>query len=239
MYLTSILGKLNYPASRTEQANGWMSMILQRIDGIGVGATGPFNFAGTGTSSSNDASITDYSIKPATGLDVSSFTTNLMPLRMKGFMKAFGSAPEDFDAQTIMDLSNTNAFLNVGWGGVGRLESEVFTNAGNLSSGLTLSGSAMSSYGYFHRVNRGGDITDFVNDYPGQNPVVQADGASTDKFIIDQAGTITVYTTYSNFVTALNTATAAGAKIIHLYGWGKFSDTSLTFSAQRILIVVR
>jgi hypothetical protein len=237
MDITAILGELNYPASSTEQSEGWLSMSLEAIDGIRIlnTATDPFDFTGTGTNSTNDASILDYVINPETGLDTSTLTTNHMPLRMKGFMAPFGSAPEDFDAQTIINLSDAKAFLNVGWGGAGRLESDVFTSI-STTAGLVLNGSTMSSVGVFHRVNRENDITDFVLNYPGTNPIVQADGASTDKFCIDQAGTLTIYDTYAGFINALNTACTAGAKIRHLYGWGTFSDGSETFSGYYLQI---
>jgi len=235
MYLTSILGLLNYPASASEQANGWLSMTLQRIDGITiVNATTPFNFAGTGTSSQYDASITDYSIKPAQGLDTSSLTTNGMPLRMIGFVNSFGSAPEDFDAQTIVNLSNARAFLNVGWGSNGQSEGSVFS--ATTSTSVTLSDSTMASVGYFHRVNRGGDITDFVTS--DISPVVQADGLSTDRFVIYQGGTFTVYSTWTGFINALNSACTSGALIQHLYGWGTYSDSTTTFSASFLLMVI-
>ncbi len=238
MYITTILGKLNYPASSTEQSSGWLSMSLQRIDGIKiVDATTPFNFAGTGTNSSNDATILDYAIEPAAGLDTSALITNHMPLRMKGFMAPFGAAPEDFDAQTIMNLSDAKAFLNVGWG-AGRLESVVFTSTPTTSTGLILNGSTIGNVGKLHRVNRGNDITDFVLDYPGIDPIVQADGASTDKFSINQGGVSTVYDTYANFINALNTACTAGAKIKHLNGWGTFNDASVTFSASSLQVIL-
>ena len=235
--ITTILGTLNYPASSTEQSEGWLSMSLEAIDGIRIvnAATDPFTFAGTGTNSSNDATILDYVINPATGLDVSTLTTNNMPLRMKGFMAPFGSAPEDFDAQSIMNLSDAKAFLNVGWGGAGKPESDVFTSI-STTAGLVLNESTISSVGKFHRVNRENNITELNSS--STNPIVQADGASTDKFVIDQGGTLTVYTTYTDFINALNTACTAGAKIRHLYGWGTFSDGSETFSAYYLEIVL-
>ncbi len=234
--ITTILGELNYPASAIENTNGWLSMSLEKIDGIQiVNDTTPFDFAGTGTNSSNDATILDYAINPAAGLNTSTLTTNKMPLRMKGFMAPFGSAPEDFDAQSIMNLSNTKAFLNVGWGGKGEPESDAFISI-STTAGLTLNGSTMSTVGKCHRVNRENDITDFVLNYAGTNPIVQPDGASTDKFCIDQAGTLTIYDTYADFINALNTACTAGAKIQHLYGWGTFNGRSVTFSAYYLQI---
>jgi len=238
MDITAILGELNYPASAIEQTNGWLSLSLEAIDGIRIlnAATDPFSFAGTGTNSTNDATILDYVINPAVGLDTSTLTTNLMPLRMKGFMAPFGSAPEDFDAQTIINLSDdTKAFLNVGWGKVGEPESDVFTSI-STTAGLVLNESTMSSVGVFHRVNRENYITDFVLNYPGKNPIVKPDGASTDTFYIYQDKVLTPYLTYAEFINALNTACTAGAKILHLYGWGTFNDTSETFSAYYLQI---
>ena len=202
--LTTISGKLNYPASGDEYtANpGWLSISLERIEGKAVGHSrhdlsglhipdsgsnvSMFDFSGTGIDSDHDASITDYTIMPASALDVSSLTIGNMPIKMKGFMKAFGAAPEDFDAQTIIDLSETQAFLNVGWGYDGQLETDVFTEIPAATTDLVLNGATMSTAGHFHSVNRDGNITDFVEDYPGQNITVRADGDSSDKFIIVQ-----------------------------------------------------
>lgn len=244
MHITSILGKLNYPAAGADYTSnpGWLSLSVERIDGIKVvrenSIVTPFNFAGTGIDSAHDADVNDYSVKPAAGLDTSSLTINHMPLRIKGFVTAFGSAPEDYDALAIANLSDATAFLNVGWGALGRAASLVFTVAPVTTSGLTLNGVAMGMAGYFHRVNREGDITDFVSDFAGQNPVIRMSGMVTDKFIIEQGGTFTLYSTYAEFINALNTATTAGARIRHMYGWGKFNDSNITFTARRLMIVL-
>jgi hypothetical protein len=236
MLLTTIMGKLNYPTS--EQSYGWLSMSLERIDGITiVNDTTPFDFTGTGTNSSNDATIADYVIKPAAGLDVSNLTTNHMPLRMKGFVSSFRTAPEDFDAQTIVDLSHAKAFFNVEWG-AGRRENIVFTTIPTTSASLTLNWNTMSSFGYFHRVNRENDITDFVLDFPGINPIVQADGDSTDRFCIAQGGVSILYDAYADFINALNSACIAGGKIKNLYGLGTFNDSTVTFSARYIKVIL-
>jgi len=260
MNLTTISGKLNYPASGDEYtANpAWLSMSLYRIETVSVDKKGHntarfgspckvsnvslFDFTGTGIDADHDASITDYTILPASALDVSSLAANNMPIKMKGFMKPFGAAPEDFDAQTIIDLSATKAFLNVDWGSDGQLESDVFTDTPTETTEcLVLNGATMSSAGDFHSVNRGGSIIDFVKDYPGTDIAVQPDGDSTDVFVLATDGdedSRIEYTVWADFITALNTACTDGALIRRLYGRGTFNDGTLTFSAYRLVLVL-
>jgi len=260
MNLTTINGRLNYPSSGDEYiANPtWLSMTLNRIETVNVGGKGHntarfgspgkvsnvslFDFTGTGIDTDHDASITDYTILPAPALDVSSLTANNMPIKMKGFMKPFGAAPEDFDAQVIIDLSETKAFLNVDWGSGGQHEEDVFFEIPTETTGcLVLNGTAMSSFGHFHSVNRGGSIIDFVKDYPGTNITVQPDGDGADVFVLATDGdedSRTEYTTWADFITALNAVCNDGAKIRRLYGRGTFNDSTMTFSAYRLVLVL-
>jgi hypothetical protein len=245
----------------------WLSMSLDGIGGMGGGKgdhVSPLCFPGTGSSLSifdftgtetatvlnddgitlrertDDEKIADYSINPAQGLDVSSLTVNNMPIKMKGFMNSFGTALEDFDAQTIIDLSETEAFLNVEWGYDGQAESDVFTNYPP-SAELVLKAATMSSYGYFHSVSREGYKIDFVEDYPDTDIIVQSDGNGAYKFILalgSEDDSWTEYTTWADFITALNAACADGAMIRHLYGRGTFNDSTMTFSTHRLILVL-
>jgi hypothetical protein len=247
----------------------WLSLSLDGIEGMGGGKgehvsplcfppdTGSslsiFDFTGTETATvlnddgsrprerTDDEKIADYSINPQ-GLDVSSLTANNMPIKMKGFMNSFGTALEDFDAQTIIDLSETEAFLNVGWGYDGQPESAVFTNyPPTADTGLVLSALAMSSGGYFHSVSREGYKIDFVEDYPNTDIIVQSDGNGAYKFILalgSEDDSWTEYTTWADFITALNAACADGAMIRHLYGRGTFNDSTMTFSTHRLILVL-
>jgi len=61
---------------------------------------------------------------------------------------------------------------------------------------------------------------------------------STDKFILEQGDTFNKYTTYADFINALNAACDAGANIRRMLAWGVFSDSDLTFSANRIMIIL-
>ena len=164
-----------------------------------------------------------------------------MPIEMKGFMKPFGAAPEDFDAQTIIDLSNTKAFLNVGWGSEGQLEDYVFTEPPTETAPLVLNGETISSVGDFHSVTRESNVIDFVKDHPGEDITIQADEDRDSIYVITvngHEGKRTIYTAWPDFITALNSACADGALIRHLHGRGTFNDSTLTFSAYRLSVAL-
>jgi hypothetical protein len=259
MQLTTISGKLNYPPAGDEYTANptWLSLSLYSIETMSLGWMGHntarwgypggmantslFDFTGTGIDADHDASITDYTVSPAANLDVSSLTVNGMPVKMKGFMRPFGTAPADFDAQTIIDLSETKAFLNVGLGFEGQTVDNVFTESPTEAAPLILNGETISSVGFFHSVIRGGSVIDFVKDHPDEDITIQADADHDHIFVITvygHEGSRTVYTSWSEFITALNSACADGALITHLHGLGVFNDNTLTFSAYHLSVAL-
>jgi acyl CoA:acetate/3-ketoacid CoA transferase alpha subunit len=164
-----------------------------------------------------------------------------MPVKMKGFMRPFGTAPADFDAQTIIDLSETKAFLNVGFGFEGKTLDDVFTETPAATAPLILDGETIHSVGFFHSVIRGGNVIDFVKDHPGEDITIRADANRDSIFVITvygYGGARTVYTSWSEFITAFNSACADGALITHLHGLGTFNDNTLTFSAYRLSLAL-
>jgi hypothetical protein len=200
-----------------------------------------FDFTGTGIDPEHDASIPDYTVSPVTNLNVSSLRVNGMPVKMKGFMKPFGAAPADFEAQTIIDLSDTKAFLNVGWGFEGKSADDLFIESPTATAPLVLNGETISSVGFFHSVIRGGSVIDFVKDHPGEDIAIQAEADRDTIFVITvygYDGKRDVYTSCSEFITALNSACAEGALITHLHGLGLFNDNNLTFSAYRLSVAM-
>jgi hypothetical protein len=259
MQLTTISGRLNYPPEGEEySANpSWLSLSLYSIETMSLGFLGHntarwgypggmqnsslFDFTGTGIDPEHDASITDYTVSPVTNLNVSSLRVNGMPVKMKGFMKPFGAAPADFEAQTIIDLSDTKAFLNVGWGFEGKSADDLFIESPTATAPLVLNGETISSVGFFHSVIRGGSVIDFVKDHPGEDIAIQAEADRDTIFVITvygYDGKRDVYTSWSEFITALNSACAEGALITHLHGLGLFNDNNLTFSAYRLSVAM-
>ncbi len=73
---------------------------LVNIDGRDIGL---FDFRGTGVDEASDAMADYYEVDTA-GLDVTAIA-DAAPVRVRGFVTAFGTAPEDFTAQTVVDLT--------------------------------------------------------------------------------------------------------------------------------------
>ena len=95
----------------TSSASGVVTMSLQALDGRPASA---FNFAGTGTSSANDATASAYTVSVPSALTIPSLTAGF-PIAFDGFVTPFGSAPPDFTAETLVDFSTINAHLLLGW----------------------------------------------------------------------------------------------------------------------------
>ncbi len=83
------------------QYNG-LTLMLQALDGQPPSA---FNFAGTGTSTANDANPAAYTVGVPTALSITNL--NGGPARFYGFVTPFGTAkipapPPDFSAVTLV-----------------------------------------------------------------------------------------------------------------------------------------
>lgn len=77
---------------------------LVRINGRDVAQ---YDFTGTGVDAANDAQASFYEVNNGV-LDVSAIATN-DPVRVRGHVTPFGSAPADFDAVTVIKLPASNA----------------------------------------------------------------------------------------------------------------------------------
>ncbi len=93
-------------------ATGTVTLNLQSIDGLAASA---FNFAGTGTTSAQDATPGAYTVALMSGLTTSLFANS--PAQFIGFVAPFGAAPPDFNAMTSVSYANTAAQLWVSWMG--------------------------------------------------------------------------------------------------------------------------
>jgi hypothetical protein len=73
-----------------------------------------FNFAGTGTSTANDASAAAYSVAIPAALPTTSLSVGA-PVRFDGFVAPFAQAPPDFNASTLLSFAQTRALLDLKW----------------------------------------------------------------------------------------------------------------------------
>ncbi len=76
---------------------------VSRINGRDIAQ---YDFTGTGTDAANDADGNFYEVETG-ALNVSNILTDA-PVRVRGHVTPFGSAPADFEAMTVIDLSGMN-----------------------------------------------------------------------------------------------------------------------------------
>jgi len=189
-------------------------MNLARIDGRPVGL---FSFAGTGTPVANPAS---YQVNP-NGLPLGTIG-NGTPLKVRGFVQAFGAATatDDFNAITLIDTTNAPATLLVSWP---LLQAAPFNSypAGGVVVNLTNS--------LVHDVLRGGvDTTLLTTD----TPTVQAAAPTRGLFVIGVNGMVQVYTQMSSYQAALQSNLSAGRKAQGFAAiGGTYTDATKTLSA--------
>jgi hypothetical protein len=97
--------------SYTSEAAGVVTLALQSLDGRPASV---FNFAGTGTSSMQDAAAGAYTVNVPSSLTIPT-TNSGAPIRFFGFVEPFGMAPPDFAATTLVSFANTVGRLIVFW----------------------------------------------------------------------------------------------------------------------------
>jgi len=95
----------------TSTASGVVTMTLQALDGQPASA---FNFAGTGTSSANDATPGAYTVSVPAALSLPTMSAGF-PVLFDGFVAPFGAAPPDFSAVTLESFSGMNSRLGLAW----------------------------------------------------------------------------------------------------------------------------
>jgi hypothetical protein len=95
----------------TSTASGVVTMTLQALDGQPASA---FNFAGTGTSSANDATPGAYTVSVPAALSLPTMSAGF-PVLFDGFVAPFGAAPPDFSAVTLENFSGMNSRLGLAW----------------------------------------------------------------------------------------------------------------------------
>jgi hypothetical protein len=199
-----------------------MVVDLQRVNGRQVGI---YDFSGTGVDAGNDADPANYEITTG-ALDVSGIGANT-PVAVGGFVRPFGQAPADFEAQTVVDLSNVRAVIAINWNPA---TSAPFLMSSSESVTLNLSGA-----GLFHHVGRGRSSMD-LNDFAG-DPALAAATDGEGVFVIEQEGTRQVFTGFFGFVQEVERRLADGRMMRRLVASGFFDDNAVTLENTTVIAV--
>ncbi len=184
-----------------------------------------FDFSGTGTDPANDADPKQYEVAtaalPLDNLNLGS------ALKVRGFPNAFASAPEDFIAKSIMDVSQVNTKMFINYGISGSATAVVSLD----SNGLQLD---IESATGRHHLNQFGVITDLKE--LASVPFISASNDSKTLFTINQGKTLNVYTQWSDFQQALSQKLENGYNISLLHSNGIYHADELTFSSRHLVV---
>jgi hypothetical protein len=191
-----------------------------------------FDFAGTGTSPSYDASAAEYQVSTG-ALDLVNSTVGT-PVEVSGLVTAFGSASPtspDLSASTLLDYTTINAELVQDWGAgtpapfASYDTTQITLNARN------------SSIGARHEIEIGAQTVNILG--LASNPqIIPNATASNTVFTIGHAvsGTFENFITFTAFITQLQTELNGTVLATGITAVGQYTTTSYIFSASSVTL---
>lgn len=186
-----------------------------------------FDFTGTGTTPDNDADPANYEMDTA-ALDLSSIADGA-PIKARGFVRPFAQAPADFEARTVVDVSEVRGHLGLNW------DPATQTPFVDLSaSGMTLN---LDGQGRFHYIVRAGVRIDLNS--LGRNLIIQPLDSGDGKYILYIGDVVELFTTFDRYVDALNRQIAAGKTFRGIRAVGLYDDSIVTMKAEMISMRIR
>jgi hypothetical protein len=202
----------------TSAASGVVTINLQALDGLPAAA---FNFAGTGTMG-NDATASAYTVSVPAALPLPTLSAGL-PIAFDGFVTAFGAAPPDFVSQALVDFSTANAHLHLEWMAPGPTAPFVSP----LSATNLMMTQAMVQSAAQHAVFIGPVMEDPGSVSAGLSFVPDGSASHMIFAIGHRAGwQFQVYTTFSDFVTALGADLNGTTQLLRVEAAGPYDMSS-------------
>ncbi len=183
-----------------------------------------YDFSGTGITPDNDADPDQYQVD--TGLLTLGTLNALEPVRVRGFPTPFGSAPLDFEAKTVIDLSQLPTKMLMGYGAEGSETAVVSLD----ETGLLLD---LASASGRHHLKQAGVITDIAT-LP-EVPFIQP-GSDRGIFAISRGRSVEVYLDWTDYQAALNAALADGSKVVFAIAQGQYDAAELLLSARKLVV---
>lgn len=205
-------------ASVNSAAAGILNVNVLSFDGRDASG---FNFAGTGSNPASYVAATGN--LPLTGINTAD------PVELFGFVSPYGSAPPDFNANSVADFAAANAQIAVGWVSVGGT-SAPFTTLNSTSITLNL-----ANPGTVHTVRQGPVVTSLT---AAMAPEILPN-TNGGVFVIRENGVVAVHLSFANFVTDLTSRLNAGATTYGVFGTGQYNNAGATLTATRVAVVMK
>jgi hypothetical protein len=214
----------------TASAAGLVTVNLARLDGRAPSA---FTFAGTGTTSAQDAVASAYTVQVPAALPMTGVVSGL-PARFSGFVAPFGAAPPDFLSATLVNYAQTNAQLLVGWAPPGiTAPFATQTSSELLLSQATLQSAARDGL-------RIGPVILNPSTLSTGLQLVPDPSATSPRFGIAhlKSGSIDSFSTFSDLVTALTTDLNGTTDAQLVFADGPYDVTTGVLSADQIIVLL-
>ncbi len=194
---------------------------LQRIDGRPVSI---FDFSGTGATAETDADPQNYEVDHG-DLDISQISSGA-PMRAIGFVTPFATAPDDFTANTLVDLTDVQAVLSVGYG----------TGSANAFSAISRDGLTLdlTDAGRFHHLGRAGVVIDLAE--LGLEPIIVPPADDDGSFWIQDGETLQLHTSFANFSADLAARIEAGSLVKGVLSSGDYVDQSGVLTSRMVIV---
>ncbi len=224
LFPTSVLGLA------TASTTSLVTLNLQSINGY---APTSVNFAGTGTSSAQDATAAAYTVAVPSAISTSSVSVGL-PVRFTGFVAPFAQAPPDFTASTLLSYADTRALLLVRWPRSG----DAAPFATLTSAELLLSQAALQASP--EHVIRIGMTTLDPSTLAAGLQIVPNTSASSAAFAIAHwsSRTIDNFSTFSDFVTALTSDLNGTNAVLQITADGPYNASAGVLSVDQMIAIL-
>ncbi|WP_455202123.1 hypothetical protein, partial [Kaarinaea lacus] len=185
-----------------------------------------FDFTGTGVDTEHDADPTLYEVD--TGMLPVEEIFETTPVKVFGFVTPFGSAPADFVATTLVDLTKVPATLTMNWTPhTDHPFSEVTENSVTLN---------LMDRGVFHHVGRGGAIVDLSTISP---PPVIRGMANGGRYELKEKGPRQVFTDFTSLIEEIEARMASGSSMKRIVAHGFYNDLTATLTADELHVKLK
>ncbi len=205
---------------------GLLNIELQALHGRRVDL---FDFSGTGMDESFDADPDNYEVSVANMIASNNQANNIHaddPVRVAGFVSAFGTAPADFDALVINDYANARSQLVIDWPEA----EEVVAFSEITAESLTLNTEAE---GGLYKLIQGGIRAD-LNSF--DTPVVIQPRVGRGIYALKTPTGVSGFSNFSEFTLALQQKMDEGMTVDKMHASGGFAADTTTFSAHKLAI---
>ncbi len=192
-----------------------------------------FTFAGSGTSSSTDASAAAYTVAVPSSLPTASLAVGL-PASFSGFIAPFGQAPPDFNALTLISYAQTPASLRVVWASPGTASPfATLTGTELLINQATLQASAVDNLRIASVLLNPATLSSGLQLVPST-----ATGFQAFAIVHGHSWRMGNYSTFNDLATALTTDLNGTTTVLQVSAYGPYDASSGVLTADQLIVIL-